>query len=110
MKTIWKFAIPITDETVLKMPKSPNILCAQVQGASAKEIMLWAIVDPQAELEMHKFRVVGTGHPFPDAAVCVYIDTVQMGDRDWPLVFHVFEEYPEVAEGRQNESRSQSRN
>ncbi len=86
MKTIWKFPVPLTDEsTVLEMPANAEILTAQVQGDQPQ---LWAIVDPTAVTELRTFRTYGTGHRI-DQDPGRYVATYQL--HGGGLIFHVFE-------------------
>lgn len=85
MKTIFKFAIPITDLQVVNMPEGAEVLTAQMQGS---ELCLWALVDPEADRKPRQFRIAGTGHKLP-ADPGAYIGTAQM--HGGQLVWHVFE-------------------
>lgn len=85
MQTIWKFPINVTDEQQINVPKGARFLTAQFQHGN---LCLWAQVDDSAFTERRTIRVIGTGHPIPDAASLQYIASVQtMGGN---LVFHVF--------------------
>lgn len=88
MKKIWKFPVPLLDETSVEMPKDARILTVQTQF---DEPQVWAVVDPKAPVEMRRFRWIGTGHP-NDAYLFdgVYVGTVQLHGGE--LVFHLFEE------------------
>lgn len=85
MKRIFKYALPVTDEVRIAMPKGAEILSIQVQHGTPQ---IWALVDPQAPDERRHFRVIGTGHPIEDHANLRYIATFQYAGG---LVFHVFE-------------------
>lgn len=82
MKTIYKYPLKPTDETILTL--HGNILSAGVQG---DDIMVWATHDDAALERQVRINVMGTGHtPFVDAAESSFVGTVFLG----PLVFHVF--------------------
>ncbi|NCT90237.1 hypothetical protein GXB85_04615 [Cellulomonas sp. APG4] len=84
--TVWKFAVPITDQPVVEMPGWPQIL--SVAATSPRELALWAVVDPDAEPVRHAFELRGTGHPL--GRVGSHIATIQ----DPPFVWHLFEADP----------------
>lgn len=87
MNRIYKYNLEATDEQTLLMPLGARILCVQMQGPA---LCLWAEVDDAQTVEERRaFRVIGTGHPIPDAASLTYIGTVQM--RGGQLIFHVYE-------------------
>jgi hypothetical protein len=86
MKTIWKFAIPVVNPAMIRMPKGAEILTVQRQGDQA---CLWAIVEPEAEKEQRYFIIEGTGNPIheEDGVTRKYIGTFQAPQ----FVWHVFE-------------------
>jgi len=93
MKTVWKFPIPIQDEVIeVPMPKDAEI----VYVACQKEVVcLWALVETEAEKEVRKFRIYGTGHEIrPNVGTGyntydTYVGTaIQFGG---DLIWHVFE-------------------
>lgn len=72
-------------ETPLQMPRGAIVLSAGVQGTA---IMVWAKVDPEAELVTHKIHVYGTGHEIANSnPELSFIGTVFMD----VFVFHVFD-------------------
>ena len=82
MKTIWKFALSVTDYQWQDWPKGAKILSVQMQDG---KVCVWAVVDPTAEYEPRSFGVVGTGN------LCwcddwEFIGTVQ----ERVFVWHVF--------------------
>lgn len=88
---IWKFPLEITDEQTVELPAGARLLTVQMQkqyGDRRETPCLWAIVDPEAPRVRLRFRIVGTGNPFPDAEDCSYLSTFQL--EDGALVFHVF--------------------
>jgi hypothetical protein len=67
-RSVWKFAIEVSDEFQLIMPKGAKPLYVGVQRVSEENARydqpcLWALVDPDAEAEKRTFFVHGTGHP-----------------------------------------------
>lgn len=82
--TIWKFDIS-SFRSVVEMPKGARILTAQPQ---ADRLMLWVLVDPNAEREKRVFRTYPTGGHITDPVDrLVYIATIQFEG----FVYHVFE-------------------
>lgn len=86
MKTIWKFRFELVGPLQLSMPRGAQVLTVQDQGGVG---CLWAMVEPENELESRYFEVFGTGHPvYEDMDVNrKYIATFQQP----PFVWHVFE-------------------
>lgn len=82
---VWKFELTQTIQGV-NIPKGSEILSVQVQRGI---ICLWALVNPENEIEERLFETFGTGHNiFYDMGVeRKYLDTVQSAG----LVFHIFE-------------------
>lgn len=85
-KTIWKFPLKVVEEQVIKMPRNAHILGVQVQRG---EPCIWALVEPDHELEDRVIGIFGTGNPFPVNELYNIIGTIQMHGGD--LVWHVFE-------------------
>jgi hypothetical protein len=87
MRTIWKFAVPVTDYFDLTMPAESQILSVQSQR---NDPQLWALVYPDAPKQTRHFRLIGTGHPIHDAKDnWNFIGTVQL--EGGSLIFHLFE-------------------
>lgn len=85
MKTIYKYTVPITwTDHEVEMPKGAQILSTDV-GDPFENILIWAVVDTNAPLEVRRLEIRGTGHPLGE--VGDFIATVQ----DPPYVWHVFE-------------------
>ncbi len=86
MKKIWKYTLPVSDYPVISMPKGARVLSVDVQHG---KVQVWALVDPEAPTELHRFMMVGTGHCLTEKCVesMRFIGTVQMGD----FVWHIFE-------------------
>ena len=87
-KQIWEF--PITDPAniIIPMPKNAEVLTIQMQGQNP---CIWALVEPDNELEKRYFELHGTGHNmrYDIWVERKYINTIQMHSRK--LVFHLFE-------------------
>lgn len=84
MKRIFKYPLETTDEQVIRIPRGAVPLCVQVQAGPC----LWALVDDTQPSESRTVRVIGTGHPIPDADRLGYVGTYQF--HGGALVFHVF--------------------
>ena len=85
---IWKYQIGtkiVTDNTVqVDMPKGAEIICVQAQ----REIpCVWALVDPEAQLETRYFYIAATGDDVPGGGR--YVGTVFQ--HDGAYVWHIFE-------------------
>lgn len=82
-RTIWKFQLKMTELPTIRMPKGAEVLSVQDQMG---HLCLWAIVDPDEEMEDRHFRIFGTGHPivYPTGD---FIGTVQQGQ----FVWHIFD-------------------
>ena len=86
MLTVYKYAIPFTDEFKLRLPAGAQPLSA---GEQHGEIQMWALVDPAAPSMERMFRLAGTGHPIDHApGALLFVGTVQLRNG---LVFHLFE-------------------
>jgi len=84
MKQVWKFEIH-QDETPTEMPEGAEIISVGFQG---QQLMLWALVDVDAQLIPRHIIIRGTGHNILYVTGnLVFIGTAPLGD----LVFHVFE-------------------
>lgn len=84
MRTIWKFTLQ--PECSIEMPSGAEVLSVREQGET---ICLWALVDPEATVEMRRFVVLGTGHSVPDQPLR-FLGTAHLAGG--AFVFHVFEE------------------
>ncbi|MGJ8680497.1 DUF7352 domain-containing protein [Paraglaciecola sp.] len=82
-KVIWKYTL--TPAILIEIPKGAEILSVAEQN---NEICLWALVDPNAELEAREFHVFGTGHNITIKGFD-FIGTALL--ENGSLVFHVFE-------------------
>jgi hypothetical protein len=83
---IFKYELPAKDRSIIELPVGAMILDCQVQSQS---VMLWAIVDPDAEKEKRTFEFVVTGGEVT-MQPREYVATVQYGR----YVFHIFEVNP----------------
>jgi hypothetical protein len=89
MRTIWQFSAGIDNYQTIDMPTGAQILSVQVQGNvdSYATPQLWAVVNPNAEIERRYFRVYGAGSPVDQ--VGEFIGTFQMYGGS--LIYHMFE-------------------
>ena len=86
MRTVWKYELPITGDT-LELPAGARIVHVASQFGDPSLVTLWAEVDPNAPYEHRSFMVVGTGHPI--AGGTEYCGSgIAM---DGHLVWHVYE-------------------
>lgn len=85
MKKIWKYSMAGPD-CKFTMPKGAEILTVQIQYGIPQ---IWALVNPDADLEVRHLVFYGTGHGCPDNPG-KYIGTFQINAGS--LIFHVFEE------------------
>jgi hypothetical protein len=84
-KTVWKYDITDCDFQEIEMPAGAQPLCVQIQAGCAQ---LWALVEPDREMEIRHFRLAGTGHIIQDN-IRQYVGSFQfLGG--W-LIFHLFE-------------------
>jgi hypothetical protein len=67
------------------MPAGAQPLTVQIQNGAP---CLWAVVDPNAPLVLRQFRMLGTGHAFPEQQFEQYIGTFPLAGGQ--LVFHLF--------------------
>lgn len=79
--TIWKFPIPIEDESEITMPFGAELLHVDTQNDAGQ---LWARVVPERTLEARRFSLRGTGHPVEFD--CRHVGTFII--RGGALVFH----------------------
>lgn len=83
--TIWKYHLRRTDDVQeITMPDEAAVLTVAMQD---DQITLWAWVDPDIEVAIRRFAIVGTGQPAPDFNDSIYHGTVF----DGPFVWHIFE-------------------
>ena len=85
MRTIFKYTLDADRTVEVAMPIGSKII--HVHGQN-DEVCIWAVVDPDATMEVRKFSVYGTGHPMNEEPE-QYVGSVHIhGDE---LVFHIFE-------------------
>lgn len=82
-RKIFKYPVPIEEETTLRIHRGAEVLSAQVQGRS---LCLWCLVDPLADVETRTFRTYGTGQELPEG-LGSHVVTYQLDG----FVWHVFE-------------------
>lgn len=68
MRKIFKFRVPFKEVAEVVMPVGAQIIRidGEDSGPSAGQISLWAIVDPDAQLETRVFNLYKTGGEMPD--------------------------------------------
>lgn len=86
MRSIWKFGV---GEGPVEMPVGAEIIKVDMQGAN---IVVWAIVDPEAPKQKRAIIVLGTGfeRQNKEMASLKYLDTVFDGS----FVWHIFDGGP----------------
>lgn len=85
MRTIYKYPVALVPEQVIALPRGYRILSVQNQD---DRLRLWAMVETDERPTVPVLiRIIGTGHPVPDA-VGVYLATVQTDGG--MFVWHVF--------------------
>jgi hypothetical protein len=92
-KTIWKFSTVedgFKESFTIKMPKGAEILSIQTDQKN-NHPTIWALVNPEAELEERYFELFGTGHEvYCDMGIeRKYIGTYQYQRGEF--VGHIFE-------------------
>ena len=89
MRAIYKYELPFKDEVSIQMPFGSEIVKCGVQGMKGNKpnICVWAVVDPEREMETYHFCIRGTGHPLPEDDGYRYIDTVF----DRQFVWHILQ-------------------
>lgn len=86
MMTIWKYVLPIEDNIEIDMQIGAKILHIDNQQ---EEVCIWALVNPDEDIETRRFRIYGTGHPV-ESERDKYIGSAML--RNSSLGFHVFDE------------------
>ncbi len=90
---IFKYPIDVMDGQTVKMPKDALPLKAALDPRG--KLCIWAMVEPDAELEERIVAVIGTGKNLPSILFEIvpseekqfwHLDTVVCGDEVW----HVF--------------------
>ncbi len=82
---VFKYQCEVTDKFRMELPEHAQILTVHMQKGF---VCIWALVDPDAQMEFRWFRMVGTGHPIDVLESGSFVGTVFMGAE---LVFHLFE-------------------
>lgn len=94
MKTVWKYELPIEGEFDIEMPEGAQVLSVQEQvgGGIATPLVVWALVDTEADYmyARRRFKIIGTGNPADHILpLDRYIGTVQTNGGI--LVWHIWE-------------------
>jgi hypothetical protein len=88
VRTVWKFALEVTDEQEIEMPEGAEILLvAQQNPINTSTLDLWALVDANGPRVKRKFMVHGTGHPVTEGGTHIGSIITAGG----ALVWHVFD-------------------
>ena len=87
METIYKYPLTIVDEQDVPMPRNARLLSVQL---NRDHVCLWAVVDPDEDIELRRIFCHGTGHDV-DPNATRHLGTVQM--RQGTLVFHFFDSH-----------------
>jgi hypothetical protein len=87
-KKIYKYELKTEAIQTVKMPVNAEILAIQTQHETP---CIWALVDPNAPLQVRAFETFGTGHDvhYDMGVHRIYKGTYQLANG--ALVFHVFE-------------------
>ena len=87
MKIFKYLILPSNVKQKIMMPMNAEVLSFQMQN---QQLYIWALVDPDNEMEGRLFCVFGTGHEIVLDGEEKYIGTAQM--MGGSLVWHLFEE------------------
>jgi len=74
MMTIYKFAVPISDDITIVMPAGARLLSVQTQHGAPS---LWAMVDPSAPSVRRRLALRGTGHNADSLSLAPFVGTFQ---------------------------------
>lgn len=85
MKQIFKYELKPQHQHVITMPSGAQVLRAEAQH---EIVVIWALVDPVADLEVRYFSTYYTGAEMPDDPG-TYVGTAQL--HHGRTVIHVFE-------------------
>lgn len=79
----------------IEMPQGAQVLSVGwQQNGIVNGVYLWALVDPDAELEKRRFAIIGTGHEFSEEDAA-HLGTVHsLTPQGANLVLHIFEVAP----------------
>lgn len=77
MRTVFKYQLTSGD---LELPKDATVLMV-------RDGFLWAEVETEAETELRRFRVFGTGHEIPKERFVKHVASWV----DAPFVWHLYE-------------------
>lgn len=87
MLKVFKYQVEVSDYPEIDMKIGAHILSFQVQQGG---LCIWAIVNPDGDDEVRRFRLVGTGHEINEPERKLkYIGTTQM--LEGRVLFHLFE-------------------
>lgn len=87
-KRVYRYEMRVDDSTTVDLPVGAEILKFAARDQHPDVIEFWALVNPEARVAAHLFRVAGTGHDIKEADTWVYVDSVITARG--ALVWHVF--------------------
>ena len=87
---IWKYPVDLTsiDRFELSIPSGASICHVEAQGCG---VCLWAMVNPESDVETRTFSVYGTGYDIRPDLHQNYIGTFMINNQTETFVGHVFE-------------------
>lgn len=93
MKTIWKFPLTIQigpgrdpNTAIVSMPRGAQVLSVGQQ----RDVVVWALVEPDAPLVQRRFGLRTTGAEVPGGT---FLGTLQFREHPpYPFVWHIFDE------------------
>lgn len=89
MPVIFRYPLPTTPSTVdIEMPIGAEILAVQIMSGMPQ---MWAIVDPNAVVEIRKFAVIATGVSFDNSNGNIYAGSHVGTVQTLQGVLHVFD-------------------
>ena len=87
---IWKYQLELKQIAIKQMPKDAKVLTVQYQKENDC-VFIWAMVNPEKELEKRMFQLVMTGEEmFLNAEKLSKLHYINTSQKDW-LVGHLFE-------------------
>lgn len=84
---IFKYEIPFKDESVVQIDLPENAAICDLAYQEGSGVMMWALIDKNANFEKRKFVVFGTGWRIDDIENFFYLKTIQFHG----FVWHIFE-------------------
>ncbi len=85
-KTVYKFAVPMRDNFIVRMPREAKVLHVQEQNG---ELQMWAMVNAEELTVARAFALRGTGHECGGLQAAQHVGTATL--HGGSLVFHLFD-------------------